>query len=93
MHKSPIEISYLSSKIVPLEPTEIYFRHCNLGVCTITSPLTPSICSTNDDEAVELGLVAAEERIEGERLEEALQTMLVIGDGAETCDEVQVKFK
>ena len=77
--------------IVPLEPTNIYVRLCNLGVCIWTSPITSIICaSVNQDEVVARGLEEAEKRLEGENLEEALQTMLAVGEGVDDCSEVEV---
>ena len=36
------------------------------------------------------GLAEVQERLEGENLDEALQTMAVLGDGVEDCKEVEV---
>ena len=37
------------------------------------------------------GLEEVEKRLEGENLEEALQTMLAVGEGVGQCSEVEVK--
>ena len=55
----------------------------------MTPPIFLEVCAVENGD-VERGLENVEEKLGGEELEEALQTMLVIGEGAQDCEEVEV---
>ena len=77
--------------LVPMEATEIAVQVCNIDVCTDFLTVSVPVCEVeNQDELVVEGLEEAAGKLEGEDLEEALQTMLAVGESVTECSQVQV---
>ena len=80
----------ISSLPVPFQDTTYVTRICNQGACT-RGELEISVCEeTNQEEKINEGLEEVERELEGDDLEGALQTMVVLGDAELGCDDVQV---
>ena len=77
---------------MPSVDADIEVEVCNFDLCEY-HPLTVPVCEeTEEQEFVEVGLTEAEEKLEEDRLDEAIQTLLSVGDSASQCDEVKVSW-